>query len=358
MNDMPRVAIIYLLYNGRRYIADCFDSLDKMRYKREDVALFVIDNKSTDDTLAVLDEELSRHPNLPPFTIIKNEQNVGFAEGNNVGISLAIRQKFDYVYLLNQDTEVSPDFLTRAVEVAGAFPAAGAVQSLILLHDEKNLVNSWGNAIHYLGFGYANGYKREAKVAPRDGAVLAYASGAGTLYRLTLLRVIGGFDKELFLYHEDLDLGWRIRLAGYTNILALGSRIYHKYEFSRSIKKYYWMERNRFIVLLKLYRLPTLLLLAPALFISELGLLLMSAKSGWLGEKVRGYKYFLSINNWKNIFKTRNVVQRGRKMSDCEIVDLFTSSILFQDFKNPFVVYFVNPVLTLYWIIARAFIFW
>lgn len=366
---MPRVAIIYLLYNGRQYIADCLASLKNLNYPKDSVTLFVVDNKSTDGSLEFFKTEI-----LPKYRdflfevkIIENKENFGFAEGNNVGIRAALEQDFDFVYLLNQDTEIDPDFVREAVEAAQANPEAGSVQSLILLGSDKTRVNSIGNAIHFLGFGYARGYgmlvsdaeaEIERRLKKERTLRIAYSSGAGVLYRAKALKEAGLLDPELFLYHEDLDLGWRMRLLGWENILAPRSWIYHKYEFSRSIKKYYWMERNRFIVIFKLYRLPTLLLLSPAFIASELGLLFMALRSGWWREKIRGYKYFLSPNNWLKIFSSRRAVQKNRKRSDCEIVDLFTSSILFQDFKNPFVLYFVNQILTVYWIIARAFIFW
>lgn len=364
---MPRVAIIYLLYNGRQYIADCLASLAKIDYPRGDVYFVVVDNKSTDGGPQLIQSEILNNPGVPQITIIKNAENLGFAEGNNVGIRWAMERGFDYVYLLNQDTEAEPDFLLRAVELAEKTLEAGSVQSLILLHSDKNKVNAIGNAIHFLGFGYAAGYgmevsearaRIEARLKKEPTYRITYASGAGVLLRASALKDVGLFDPELFLYHEDLDLGWRLRLSGWENILAPASKIYHKYEFSRSIKKYYWMERNRFLTLLKLYRAPTLLLLAPALFIGELGLLLWSFKSGWWKEKIKGYKYFLSFENWCKLYQSRQETQKKRRRSDCEIVDFFTSSILFQDFKNPFVLYFVNPVLTLYWVIVRALIFW
>lgn len=366
---MSKVAIIYLLYNGRQYIADCFRSLESLNYSKELSEIIVVDNKSTDGGLEFFKSEIlpKSGRELPKITLVENQENAGFAGGNNIGIRLALGAGADYVYLLNQDTEVDPNFIKEAVLAAEARPEAGSVQSLILLHSDKNKVNCIGNAIHFLGFGYARGYGMEAGAAQAElekrlkeelPYKIAYSSGAGVLLRASALKEVGLFDPELFLYHEDLDLGWRLRLAGWENILAPASKIYHKYEFSRSIKKYYWMERNRFIVLLKLYRLPTLLLLFPVLLLGELGLALMSARSGFWSEKARAYKYFFSLANWRKLILARRAAQKTRKRSDCEIVDFFTSSILFQDFKNPFVLYFVNPVLTLYWIIARAFIFW
>ena len=366
---MPKVAIIHLLYNGRQYLADCFRTLEGMDYPRENVEIFVVDNASSDDGVAFLKTEIMPKSGvaLPKITIIENKENLGFAEGNNVGMRVALERGFDFIYLLNQDTEVDPEFLSQAVGEAERRSKAGSVQSFIMLGTERVRLNSLGNAIHYLGFGYARGYQMllsegEAEAerlrAGNPAIQIAYSSGAGVLYRISALRETGLFDSELFLYHEDLDLGWRLRMLGYENILAPRSVIYHKYEFSRSIKKYYWMERNRFIVLFKLYKLPTLILLAPALILMELGLLAFSAHSGWWKEKWHGYAYFHKRKNLKKLWIARREAQRIRKKPDCEMISLFTSIIDFQEFKNPVLKYFANPLFTLYWFVVRPFIFW
>src|SRR3989338_4355056 len=100
---MPKVAIIYLLYNGRQYLADCFRTLEGMDYPREDVGIFVVDNASSDDGLVFLKTEImpKAGTTIPKVTIIENKENLGFAEGNNVGMRAALERGFDYVYLLN-----------------------------------------------------------------------------------------------------------------------------------------------------------------------------------------------------------------------------------------------------------------
>jgi len=95
------------------------------------------------------------------------------------------------------------------------------------------------------------------------------------LIRTSCLRAIGNLDEELFAYHEDLEFSWRARLAGWRVLLAPESVVWHKYEFSRSVQKWYWMERNRFLVTGWLYSIPTLIVLLPALIVTELALWLL-----------------------------------------------------------------------------------
>ncbi|NQU84011.1 MAG: glycosyltransferase family 2 protein, partial [Parcubacteria group bacterium] len=299
--------------------------------------------------------------------LIENKENAGFAGGNNIGMQKAIEWGADYIYLLNQDTEVAPDFLIRAVETAESNPRIGSVQSFLRLHPEVDLVNTTGNAVHYLGFGFCDCYKNDVSKTLKNIEVwkkndpllnIAYGSGAGILYRTSALHEVGLLDEDLFLYHEDLDLGWRLRLQGYENVLSPLSVVYHKYEFSRSIQKYYWMERNRFIVMFQNYKFLTILLILPALFLMELGLFIFSFIGGWWREKLKVYRYFLKLPHWFKILKKRRIRQGERKMPDRLIIKYFTGRIEFQDMKNPVLTYIANPIFDLYWKLIRKLILW
>jgi len=346
-----KVAVVIVTHNAERYLDDCFGSLAAMDRGGLEVAVIAVDNHSTDGTADRLRRE------FPEVGLIVNEKNLGFAGGNNVGMKAALDEGADYVFLLNHDTAVDPKFLTEAVRVAGADEQIGSVQSLLLLHPDRQLINSTGNAIHFLGFGYCQDYRRPVASWRHAGIKeLAYASGAAVLYRADALRRVGLFDEELFLYHEDLDLGWRLRLAGYSNVLAPHSIVYHKYEFSRSIAKYYYMERNRYIVLLQDLRLWTLLVLAPWLILSEAALFLAAVRSGWWKQKLRVYGYFLHPRVWRRILRNRLAAARLRRVSDREIVRLFTPVIKFQDVSGPFTRYVANPLMSLLWSVIRFLI--
>lgn len=348
MSERPiKVAVIVVTYNATRFLEDCFGSLSSMSKDGLEAEIIVIDNDSKDGTAEKVAE-------WPFVTVVKSKDNLGFAAGNNLIARHALDAGADYVYLLNHDTEVTPSFLVEAVEAAEADDRIGSVQSLILLSPDKDRINSTGNAIHFLGFGYCNDYRRTvATWKPSGNLEIAYASGAGVLYRAAALREVGMFDEELFMYHEDLDLGWRLRLAGYRNVLAPSSVIYHKYEFSRSITKYFWMERNRYVVFFKNLRAWTLVLLAPFLLVSELALFVISLRRGWWREKVKVYRYFLSARAWKRIFRERELTAKHRKVGDREIVRLFTATIGYQEVASPFVTYVANPLMALTWAVLR-----
>lgn len=345
-----KVAVIIVTYNAACFVPDCLGSLSRMDRAGLDADVIVVDNGSTDGTVGMLKA-------YPFAEVVETGKNLGFAGGNDLGIRMALERGATYVYLLNHDTEVAPGFLVEAVRMGETDPRIGAAQSLILLSPDKDLVNTSGNAIHFLGFGYCRDYRRPVRSLRFEGRrEIAYASGAGVLLRADALRKAGAFDEELFLYHEDLDLGWRLRLAGYVNVLAPASVIWHKYEFSRSIAKYYYMERNRYIVLMKNFRLWTLLLLAPFLLAVEVALFAKSLLSGWWKEKRKVYGYFLKAGAWRHIARERRAVARLRKVGDREIVRLFTPTISFQDVTGPFTKYVANPLMTAVWAVLRLLI--
>lgn len=355
----PKIGAIIVLYNSRPYLDDLFFSLATVRYPNWEI--ICVDNASTDGGAEYLKEKFG--PQFSNLTIMKVDKNSGFAAGNNIGFRYLAENNFDYAYLLNQDTAVAPDFLEKALEKIGDNTAS--VQSLILLHNKNETANTLGNAIHYLGFGYAYGYgwtaekweKYLADWKTKDAELnIAYGSGAGILFNMRALREVGFFDDTYFMYHEDLDLGWRLRLAGYKNVLAPESVIYHKYEFGKSIKKYYWMERNRFITIFKNYSIRILILIFPALFIMEFGLLLFSFRSGFWREKLNVYEYFLYPKNWRRILAERRRTQKLRKASDREISKYFVGQILFQDMDNPILTKIANPIFNLYWRIVKILI--
>jgi len=351
---MTKVAVIVVTYNAVRYLdgllGTLMPALEKSQHGGLDVELIVVDNASTDDTAARLRA-------LQGITLIESPTNTGFAIGNNIGMRRAIEHDAEYVYLLNHDTEVEPDFLLEAVRAMEASDKIGAVQSLILLHPEKDLVNSAGNAMHFLGLGYCLGYRRPAKSINRETITeIAYPSGAGVLLCTEALGKTGLFDEEYFMYHEDLDLGLRLRLAGYRNVLAPRSVVYHKYEFSRSIAKYYFMERNRWLTLWKNLRLWTLAVLALPLISAEIGLFIAALGGGWWREKLRVYAYFLKPSSWSRVLAKRQSVAATRVVGDHEIALLWTPVIEFQDVTGPFTKHVANPLMRLTWAILRQLI--
>lgn len=343
---MPRVAIVVVTYQSARDVDACFGSLAAARLHGAEV--IAVDNASSDGTAAAI---RARHPWV---RVIDSGANLGFAGGNGVGIRRALEEGAEWIYLLNPDTDVDPAFLEEALEVAGADPRAAAVQSLLLLHPERELVNSAGNAIHFLGFGYCGAYRARRSAIPDEPREIAYPSGAAVLLRAEALREVGAFDEALFLYHEDLDLGVRLRLAGWRCRLAPRSLVWHHYEFSRNRAKYFFMERNRYVVLAKSLRLRSLVVLAPFLAIAELALLAVAARGGWLREKLRADAALLAPELRAHVRAERARVQALRRISDRELARWFTPVVEFEGLEGGWLPRLLAAPMRLAWRVLGA----
>jgi GT2 family glycosyltransferase len=298
-----------------------------------------------------------------PAVLVASDANLGFSGGNNLVFQRAIADGDDFVYLLNPDTEVERGFLDEAITVARRDAQIALVQSLVLRHGEPGTVNSYGDALHFLGFGYSNGdgcRLSEPDVTARTAAVreLPYACGTAALVRVAALSEIGLFQEELFIYCEDVELSWRARLAGYRVVLAPASRVQHKYDFHKSPAKFYWLERNRWLVLLWCYHAGTLVLLGPALLAMEGGVWAMAVAGGWWREKARACQYLLRPTHWPRIFATRRAVQQLRRRRDRDVTELFAGVITFGPLSPWLLTRVANPALAAYWRVVRRLVFW
>lgn len=349
MEPTKKIAIITPSYNGIKYLPDFLSSLNGMDYPKKLLKILIIDNCSSDDSVEYIKK------NYPEIEVIQNSENVGFTEGNNIGYAWAREQEVDYLVLLNQDTIVDKEWLKHLVADAQGHDVA-AVQAKLMLHPETNLLNSYGNAIQFLGFGYCNDYRRLDKPGTEPFEV-PYPSGAACLLKMSALAKTGLFYSRLFMYHEDLDLGWKLRLAGYKVLLEPKAVVYHKYNFSKAKYKFYYLERNRYFVTLKNYKLATLVVFAPPFIVMELGMIFYSILHGWIGEKLKGYGSL--IVQLPAILRDRVRTQyKIRKIKDKEILRLFTGSIKFQDVDNPLLKYIANPLMEIYFWLAKKIIFW
>ena len=349
---LPRVAIIYLSYNTRKYLPEVFDSVRKLNYPAEKLEIIAVDNDSKDGSAQWLREQEG-------ITYLPSAENLGFAEGNNLGINHTILGGAEYVYLLNGDAKLHPDAIMEAVKLAESDTSIGSVQSRVMLWQFPHVVNVTGGMVHFLGFGFARDNGRlwsEIQDRYVDGEDITYSSGAAVLFRSNVLRKVGLLDSFLFLYHEDLELGWRIRLADYRNVLSVDSIAYHDYQFKKSIQKFYWMERNRILVHLSHLRWWSLIVLAPFMLMAEMGLIVFAVKGGWFKEKLLVYVNLLSPRTWKYVAKKRRESRLLRVTEDRKIVGYWTGKIEHQETNSALVRFVINPVLSVLWGVLQRMI--
>lgn len=352
---MNKVAIVLVNYKdyAQRFLTDCLASLRAQEYSGE-IKIFIVDNASTEESYNYLKRE------IPEARIICNINNDGFAKGNNDAIKIALDEGFDYVILFNLDVIVDKYCVNNMVARAVEDETVGIVQARLMLHPEMDKVNSMGNDTHFLGFGYSVGYKDSVinfDFVKLDRREICYPSGAAVLFKAETLRQIGLLDEVFWMYNEDQDIGWRAWLAGWRCVLATQAVVYHKYEFSRSISKYYWMDRNRNLAMLKNYHILTLLLIFPAWIAMELGLIFFAIKGGWFWDKLRVYGFFLNPLNWPYFWRARREVQKMRRWPDKRIVMNFSGIIWYQEIGSPALV-LANKILNKYWQKVKKIIVW
>ena len=224
---MKRVAVIILNWNGaallRRYLPTVIDGTDAAL-----ADVIVADNGSTDDSLQVLQQE------FPQVKVLKFDQNHGFAQGYNLAIAQTM---YPYTVLLNSDVRTPVGWLNPLLDYMERHPEVGAVMPK-LLHDREDgkpmfeYAGAAGGYIDRHGYPYCRGrifeYVEDDHGQYDDGPKSVFwATGACLMVRSHLYQDVGGLDKDFFAHMEEIDLCWRIRLAGNDLMMVPTSHVYH-----------------------------------------------------------------------------------------------------------------------------------
>jgi len=205
----PKVSIIIVNYNGKELLQKCLDSLLKVNYDNFEIIL--VDNNSTDGTVEFITK------NYPSLIIIKLDSNKGFAEPNNVAAKIS---KGKYLLFLNNDTVVTPNFISEMVKVMETDKKIAVCQSLLLKPDGS--VDSSGDFIDHLGVVY------NSKTEIDEIREVSSARGASMLVRSDIFEKLDGFDQKFFVTFEDVDLCWRSWILGYRVLIIPTSIVYHE----------------------------------------------------------------------------------------------------------------------------------
>ncbi|MDP9490890.1 MAG: glycosyltransferase, partial [Actinomycetota bacterium] len=178
-----------------------------------------------------------------------------------------------------------------------------------------------------------------------------FPSGAAMAIRRELFEELGGFTEELFMYQEDLVLGWRVRLRGLRVVVNPAADVYHDYEFGRNPGKQYLLERNRLVFVLSAFSPRLLVLLSPVLASAEVGMLGLALKEGWARDKVAGWGWLLRNAGW--LRKHRQETQRLRRVSDRELARFLSPIVAPGMIPVPYPVRAINPLVARYWSLVK-----
>jgi GT2 family glycosyltransferase len=217
---MPKpVALILLNWNTPVHTANCVSSLLE-NCETSDFDIIIADNGSTDKSLVQLKTQ------FPDLIFLDNKENLGFAEGNNRALEYSISNGYTYSMVMNNDTEAGPDLVKNLLLHLQQYPKAAAVQPAIYwLHQKEKLWNGEGRYYRLLGKPYS--YNKLTN-DPEHFKNAKWLTGCCMLIRNSMLQQTGLFNKQFFLYFEDVELSFRIRAAGHELHYLPGTKMYHE----------------------------------------------------------------------------------------------------------------------------------
>jgi GT2 family glycosyltransferase len=205
-SDIPRAIIIVVNWNGRHFLTDCLVAAEQQTYGSYET--IVVDNGSTDGSIAYVKSH------FPAVRIIELDRNVGFAKANNLAMEEALRQKIDYIALLNNDTKADRRWLEHLIQVAKTDAKIGICASKMLLMSDPMIIDSTGHVfqsgkIADRGHGEIDSGQHDCQLD-----VIGACAGA-CLYKSDMLEDIGLFDESFVTYFEDAELSWRAHNRGW-----------------------------------------------------------------------------------------------------------------------------------------------
>ncbi|HDH01319.1 MAG TPA: glycosyltransferase family 2 protein [Nitrospirae bacterium] len=284
----PEISVIIPNLDGINYLPKCLSSLQSQTFKKFDV--IIVDNGSTDNSVDLVKKEYNW------VRLIELSENFGFSAACNTGI-MASRGR--YVAVLNNDTEVVPQWLEELHRSIERDKKIGMVASKILLSLETREIDSAGMLIYPDGIGRQRGRGEIDKGQFDHEEETLFPHGCAAMYRMEMLKEVGLFDEDFFAYCEDTDLGLRGRLAGWKAVVAPGAVVHHKYSATAgkySSFKAMYIERNRFWVAVKNFPL-TWLLRMPFYTLTRYSVQLYGVLTG------RG-----STARFKETYSTKNII--------------------------------------------------
>ena len=294
--------------------------------------IVVVDN----DPERTIREPLAR---AHPDAILLELDNPGHAVACNRG---AERAGGDVLVFLDPDAALAPDTLERLLTALEAHPRAALASPQILFADRPT-VNAGENPVHLTGLSWCGRYDQPPESGPPRAVFTT--SGACHVVRADAFRGVGGYCEDYFVLYDDPDLCWRLWIAGHEVLFVPDARATHDYSFGENPQKWFWLERHRLSSVLVNYEARTLALLAPLLSVSELGLLAIAAREGWLGRKLAAYGSL-----WRSrhaLRARRRALARIRRTPDAALVPRIAVRIDSGQLHNPLLP-FVNPLLALY----------
>jgi GT2 family glycosyltransferase len=272
----------------------------------------------------------------PRVRLIHSGHNLGYTAACN---RAAANAAGDWLFFLNPDAHADADCLATLLRAANA--GTGVLGAQVLLPDGRT--NAGDNPLHIAGIAWAGRFGETREHGP--SRAVASVSGAALMARAETFRELGGLCDRFFMYEDDVDLCWRMRLAGWEVRFCPEAVVWHDYRFDKGEDKWYLLERNRQWSVLSNYAAGSLMLLAPLLLGTELAVAAIALREGWFGGLVRAWGSTLCA--LPQLLGWRRRVQAGRRVRDSELMELMVGRVQTPLLESPLVLR-LNPLIVLY----------
>lgn len=305
---MPLVTVIIISFNsGVDRLEKAVQSVLKQDF--EDFELLVFDNASTDGAPGQLKAS-------PKLSLHLNKENLGFSGGMNAAAKIAGGK---WIALLNPDAVAMPDWLSNFAAATQTYPDVCSFASVQLDASDGQKLDGLGDVYHPSGIAWRGGFGKSIQFKPDENRLVFSACGAGAFYHRPTFLELGGFGKDFFCYHEDVDLGARLQLAGRDCLLLHNAVIQH--EGSAITGRYsdftiFHGARNRFYSFVRV--MPPLIfwLFLPVHFSVHLLFLLRGL---WTGNwRAYGRGFIAGLRHWQLLWAQRQEIQRKRRLNSLQ----------------------------------------
>ena len=298
---MQEVSVIIPNFNGMAYLDGVLSGLECQTVRNFEVIL--VDNGSSDGSCAFVASS------YPWVHMIELPENFGFCKAVNEGIKAS---RAPYVLLLNNDIEVTPDFIEEMLAAIRRHKKAFSCAARMIQFHDRDRLDDAGNYYCALGWAYARGKGKDIHTCEKEEKIFASCAGAA-IYRRKIFEKIGYFDEEHFAYLEDMDVGYRARINGYENWYAPKAMVYHVGSGTSGSRynhfKTRYSSRNNVYLIYKNMPLLQIILNLPFLIVGFGTKLLFFTLKGFGKEYLAGIKngFQISKKDRKVPFKFRNL---------------------------------------------------
>jgi GT2 family glycosyltransferase len=309
----PTLSVLIVTWNERDLVAQSLPPL--LAQLRDGDELIIADNASTDGTADVVERV------APSATVIRMATNNGYMLACNAAAAAATGDLF---ITLDADAVVAPGFcdaIRRPAEDGRGWDCWMGVVTM----DDGRLINTSGGVSHFTGLSWTRQLGEPVEAAPAEPEEVAFVSGVCLTTTRAAWDRSPEFPPDYFLYHDDVDYSWRVRLTGGRCGVEPSARVDHLYDFRRARPKWRMLERNRWATILRTYPRELLMLVAPALIATEIAILAVALHGGWAREKLGAY---VDLVRWlPRLKRERREIQAKRVVSAAEFARLLTSDL-------------------------------